>query len=237
MDSLRYSDEDKVRDNRSHLLTSLEWAFRFVALLTFLYSIYLLMITGQLFVVLLGNVSSVTTGCVGAIILLSEYCFSRYQQMGATNAMVFSVLLAASFVWSYEIIYYLSFPQSLDFSATNISQLGDSLRTIAVSGIQLLPIILLRKKLTFGKMSAVLLALFSTMWIFWILYGFPQYYLPNYLGGTMYPKILVASDPFHVSLFFDFGSKAVLGVFFVSLLKFPYRDAMRAFARRISSIA
>jgi len=235
MDSLRYSDEDKVRDNMSHLLASLEWAFRFVALFTFLYSIYLLFITGQLFVIILGNVSSVTTGCVGAIILLSEICFSHYQKMGAVNAMVFSVLLAASFVWSYEIIYYLSFPQSLDFSMTSFTQLGESLRTVAASGILALPIILLRKKLTFGKMSAVLLAIFSTMWIFWILYGFPQYYIPNYLSSSIYPKIFVTSDPFHASFFFNFGSKAVLGVLFVSLLKFPYRDAIRTFTRRIFS--
>src|SRR5208283_4868308 len=113
MDSLQYSDEGNVSNNRSQPLLAIEWAFRFAALLTFLSSIYLLMIRGQLFVILLGNVSSVTTGCVGAIILLSEYCFSHYQKMGAINAMVFSILFAASFVWSYEIIYYLSFPQSL----------------------------------------------------------------------------------------------------------------------------
>jgi len=238
MDFLRYSDEDSVRDNRSHLLHSLEWAFRFVALLTLLYSIYLIVIRDQLWITILGSVGSVTIGCVGAIILLSEYCFSHYQQMDTISAIVFSVLFAAAFVWSYEIVYYLSFPQGWDLtSVIAISQLGDALRTIAVAGIQLLPIILLRKKLTFGRMSAVLLALFSTTWIFWILYGFPQYYIPNYLGSSIYPKIFVASDPFHVSLFFNFGSKAVLGVFFLSLLKFPYRDSIRAFTRRIFSFA
>ena len=47
----------------------------------------------------------------------------------------------------------------------------------------------------------------------------------------MYPKILVASDPYHASLYFNFGSKAVLGVFFISLLRFPYTDKIRALAQ------
>ena len=156
MDSLRYSDEDDEKDGRSHhsLLISLEWAFRFVALLTLLYSVYLIVIRDQFWVAILGYVASVTIGCVGAIILISEYCFSRYRHMDRINAMVFSVLFAAAFVWSYEIIYNISFPQGWNLaSVASISQLGDGLRTIAVAGIQLLPIILLRKKLSFGRMS------------------------------------------------------------------------------------
>ena len=173
MDSLQYSNEGSARDSKSYLLNSLEWAFRLVALLSLLYSIYLIA-EDQLWVVSLGSVSSVTVGCAGGIILLSEYAFSRYQRMDKINAMVFSVLFASSFVWSYEIIYYLSFPGNWNLATTTVSQFGDSLRTIAVFGIQLLPIILLRKKLTFGRTSIVLLSLFSVMWIFWILYGFPQ---------------------------------------------------------------
>ena len=232
MDSLQYRDEDVSEKTR--LLTSLEWAFRFAALVVFLYSTYLVVIRGQFWLSILGEVGTATVACVGAVILLSEYCFSHYFKMGAINSIVFSVLFAASFVWAYEIIYYLSFPQLFDFTAAKIvSEVGGILRTVASDGILLLPIILLRKQLSFGKVSAALLAIFSLTWIFWILYGFPQYYTPNYLGWTMYPKIFVASDPYHASLYFNFGSKAVLGVFFASLLKIPYRDVIVAFARRI----
>ena len=177
MDTLRYSNESNVRDE-GHLLHFLEWAFRSLALLCLLYSVYLIAIQKELWAALFGNVSSVTVGCVSAIILFSEYCFSRYQKMGVINSVVFSILFAAGFVWSYELIYYLSFPGSWNFaSITLVSQLGSTFRTIATFGIYLLPMVLLRKKLTFGRTSVVLGAIFCGMWILWILYGFPQYYL------------------------------------------------------------
>jgi len=236
MDTLRYSKESNVREG-GHLLQFLEWTFRSLALLCLLYSVYLIAIKEELWVTLFGNVSSVTVGCVSAIILFSEYCFSYHQKMGVINSMVFSVLLAAAFVWSYELIYYLSFPGSWNFaSITIISQLGSTLRTIATFGIYLLPMVPLRNKLTLRRTSVVLGAIFCGMWILWILYGFPQYYLANYLTSSIYPKTIVSSDPYRTSLVFNFGSKAVLGVFFISMLKFPFRDEIRAFAHRVALI-
>ena len=235
MDTLQYTNEGNS-SKKSSLINLIEWAFRFVALFCVFYSIYLLALRDQYWVISLGYVSSVTLGCVGAIILLSEYSFSRHQQMGAINSMVFSVLFAAAFVWTYELIYYLSFPGSLDFNFTAavISQIGGTLRTVAVDLLYILPIVLLRKKLAIGRSSLVLLAIFSALWIVWILYGFPQYYLANYLTHSIYPKVFVAADPYRFSLFFNYTSKAVLGVFFISLLKVPYREDFRALVTRIS---
>jgi len=230
-----YSSENK-ESRSSILLNGVELFFRLVALLCLLYSFYLLAFREDFWVTLLGSISSVTLWCVGAIILTSEYYFSKYQKMGAINSMVFSILFAASFVWAYEIIYYISFPMTIDLASASvaITQIGNSLRQVAIAAIYLLPLVLLRKKLAFGRTSFAVLSIFSAMWILWILCGFPQYYLADYLTSSIWPKILVVSNPYNTSLILNFGSKAVLGVFFISLLRLPYRDEISAVRNRIA---
>jgi hypothetical protein len=73
---------------------------------------------------------------------------------------------------------------------------------------------MLRKHLSFKKASIVALAVFASIWIVWIMYGFPQYFSSDYF----YPRILKTDDPFTASLVLNFGSKPVLALFFVSLL-------------------
>ena len=77
------------------------------------------------------------------------------------------------------------------------------------------PILLVHEHLRFKRTSATLLSLLFTVWVVWILYGFPQYYY----SGYAFPQFLRTSDPFHLSLWLNFGSKALLAAFFVSLLE------------------
>jgi hypothetical protein len=60
----------------------------------------------------------------------------------------------------------------------------------------------------------------------WILYGFPQYYY----SGYAFPQILTTSDPYNLSLWLNFGSKALLAALFVSLLE-PLKALSSALAR------
>lgn len=175
----------------------------------------------------LGYISSVSLGSVGALFILSEYSFSKGGDMSKLDAIVFAILFCGSFLWIYEVIYHFSFPP--DLSSNEITQLGNGARYLATAALPIFPILLLRKRLALTRISAVLGVVFALMWILWFLYGFPQYYM-NHLVYS--PSILKNTDPWHTSLFFNFGSKTVLAVFFASILKIPYRNEARDLLRK-----
>jgi hypothetical protein len=136
--------------------------------------------------------------------------------MNKIDSIIFGILFPAAFLSTYEIIYHFSFLPSPTSSI--LSQLGADLRYLATEGVVILPLILLRKSLVFRRISGALLIIFGAIWIVWLLYGFPQYYI----SGMPYPPVLKTSDPWHTSLFYNFGSKTVLAVFFASILKMSY---------------
>jgi hypothetical protein len=153
--------------------------------------------------------------------------------MKKPDAIVFAILFPAAFLWTYEIIYHFSFPPSP--GPFSLTELGINLRYLATAGLPIIPLILLRKELTFKRISAILLGIFAVMWVFWLLYGYPQYFINGALNGGKWliysPPVLRDTDPWDTSLFLNFGSKTVLAVFFASILKMSYRQEAMSLLR------
>ena len=196
----------------------------FAALLVFAASL-VLTFEGKLWVGPLGDVSSISVGSVAVIYALSQY---RFKSVGYTEmkSIVLGVLFANAFLQCYEVAYGLTFSLSAVLSDPP-TLTGTDVRTFILWFIMISPILLVHEHLHFKRTGAVLLFLTGAVWLVWILYGFPQYYLSSYA----FPQILKTSDPFHLSLWLNFGSKALLAVFFVSLLE-PLRALKAALGRR-----
>lgn len=180
---------------------------------------------GELWVVQLGDVSSISVGSVSVIYVLSQY---RFKSAGYTEvkSIVLGVLFANAFLQCYELAYGMTFSLAAILSdPPTIS--GTDVRTFLLWLIMISPILLVHEHLRFKWTSAALLAITSVVWAVWILYGFPQYYY----SGYAFTQYLTTSDPFHLSLWLNFGSKALLAVFFVSLLE-PLTALKAALRRR-----
>lgn len=193
------------------------------ALLTFLASLVLTS-EGKLWVGPLGDVSSISVGCVSVLYALSQYRFRRagYSEM---KSIVLGILFANAFLQCYEVVYGLTFGLSALLSDPP-TVTGTDVRTFLLWLIMISPILLVHEQLRFKKTSAVLFSLTAAVWVVWILYGYPQYYY----SGYAFAQVLKTSDPFHLSLWLNFGSKALLAVSFVSLLE-PL-EALKAALRR-----
>jgi hypothetical protein len=193
------------------------------ALLVFLASL-VLTIQGKVWVVQLGSVSTISLASVSVIYVLSQY---RFKSVGYTEmkSIVLGVLFANVFLQVYELIYGLTWDLNGLFSYPPTFT-GGELRALLLWLIMISPFLLVHECLSFKWTSAVVLSLTGAVWVLWILYGFPQYYLTGYF----FPQILKTSDPYHLSLWFNFGSKALLAVFFVSLLE-PLKALKSALGR------
>jgi hypothetical protein len=127
------------------------------------------------------------------------------------KSIVLGVVFANAFLQVYELIYGMTFALSGALSGPP-SVSGTELRTFILWVIMISPILLVQEHLRFKRTSAALLLLLGTVWAAWILYGFPQYY------------------PYNLSLWLNFGSKALLAALFVSLLE-PLKALNNALAR------
>lgn len=175
----------------------------FVAAVALLISLALTL-RGYLWVYPLGGVSSVSVGCVAVLYVLGQY---RFRSVGysETRSFVLAVLFANAFLQCYELVYNVTFGVPLT---------GTEARSIILWLIMISPILLVQEHLTFSRYFALTLVVLAASWGVWILYGFPQYYLTGY----SYPRFLVSSDPFHLSLWLNFGTKALLAALFATLL-------------------
>ena len=184
----------------------------FAALLAFGISL-VLTFEGQLWVVPLGDVSSISVGSVAVIYALSQY---RFKSAGCTEmkSIVLGVLFANAFLQCYELVYGLTFSLSAVLNDP-IAVTGTDVRTFLLWLIMISPILLVHENLRFRWTSAILLSLLGAVWVVWILYGFPQYYY----SGYAFVQVLNTTDPFHLSLWLNFGSKVLMAVLFVSLLE------------------
>ena len=181
-----------------------------LVLLTYLASAVALVISlgltveGDLWVSPLGSVSSISVGSVAVLYVLGQY---RFRSVGysETKSFVLAVLFANAFLQCYELAYNVSF---------GVPFTGTEARSIILWLIMISPVILVHEHLTFGRAFGLVLVLLAASWSVWILYGFPQYYL----SGYFYPQVLHTSDPFHLSLWLNFGTKALLAALFATLL-------------------
>jgi hypothetical protein len=183
-----------------------------------------LTVEGKLWVSQLGDVSSISLASVSVIYVLSQYGFAKagYTEL---KSIVLGVLFANAFLQVYELIYGLTFALSGALSGPP-SVSGTELRTFILWVIMISPVLLVHDHLRFKRAGAALLVLLVAVWIAWILYGFPQYYY----SGYAFPRILSTSDPYNLSLWLNFGSKALLAALFVSLLE-PLKALDDALAR------
>ncbi len=170
-------------------------------------------ILSQHWVTFLGDLSAFSLLSVSLIYLASESSLTR-AGLDWVEAIVLSALFSNAFIQSYELIYHFSFLVYFNYFKWPLLD-GDGIRYLVERSLTILPTALLRKHLSFGKLSAASLVLFAALWGTWILYGFPQYFSEN----SYYPIILEASDRYTTSILLNFGSKLVLAVFFISLLK------------------
>lgn len=216
--------------SESRIIIAIDWILRCSSLLAIIISLYLL-VDGQFLVYYFGYVSSVSFGSVGALFIISEYSFSFYDGMEKIDALVFGILFPAAFLFTYEIIYHFSFLPSP--SESFLFQVGEGLRYLATEGVVILPLIFLRKKLIFRKISALLLVVFIATWIVWLLYGFPQYYTDAPIYGH---PLLITKDYWYTSLYLNFGSKTALAVFFASILNISYQVETRNLLHRLRII-
>lgn len=191
---------------------------RYVALATLAASAFLAAL-GQYWIAVLGNVSPFSTGAISGLYLLMD---SRLRKDGASpgESIVLSILFANVFAQSFEVIYLFTFPVYLNYFRPPFFDGGD-LRYLGLEGVMLVPILLVKRHLRFGALSGALVASFATMWTVWILCGFPQYFTDVFY----YPRLLATPDSYHTSLFLDFGSKAILALFFASLAWSPRRGS------------
>jgi hypothetical protein len=196
----------------------------FAALFTLLASLVLTAL-GRLWVAQLGDVSSISVGSVAVIYALSQYRF-RHGGYSELKSVVLGLLFANAFLQCYEVIYGMTFALSAVLGDPP-TVTGMDVRTFVLWLVMISPVLLVHEHLRFRWTSAALLAMTGSVWVLWILYGYPQYYY----SGYAFAQILKTSDPFHLSLWLNFGSKALLASFFVSLLE-PLRALNCALGRR-----
>ena len=137
------------------------------------------------------------------------YALGQYRFRGAgyteMKSIVLGVLFANAFLQCYELVYGLTFGLSAALGDPP-TLTGTDVRTFILWLIMISPILLVHEHLRFKRTSAALLLLTGAVWVVWILYGFPQYYY----SGYAFAQVLKTSDPFHLSLWLNFGSKALL---------------------------
>lgn len=167
---------------------------------------------GRIWVVQIGSISSISLASTSVIYAVSQY---RFQSVGYSElkSMVLGVLFANAFLQCYEIVYGLTWGLSALISDPPVT--GTEVRTFLLWLVMASPIILVREHLRFKRTSAALLGATGVVWLAWILYGFPQYYV----SGYFFPQVLETTDPYHLSLWLNFGSKALLAALFVSMLE------------------
>ena len=188
----------------------LEWGARVAALLALLYSLSLIA-SQDYWIVPLGSTSPFSLGSASALYLFSQYQFAR-DGRGKLDSVVLGALFANAFLQTYEIIYHFTFPiYSLQYPFLQ----GADVKFFIVTFTMVLPLILLRKELSFKKVSAYTLGLFLLSMFVWVLFGFPQYFTNAYY----FQPILHTGDPYHLALALNYGSKVILAAFFLSLLK------------------
>ncbi len=191
-------------------------ALRLVAWLVLVGSVILVAL-GQFWLSIIEDASPVSTGAVSGLYLLTD---SRLRRDGVSQgeSIILSVLFANVFLQTFELIYHFTFPVYLNYFQPPFLG-GDAVRYLALEGTMLLPVLLLRRHLHFGILSAGLLSCFVASWAVWILYGFPQYFTDAFY----FPRLLSSQDSFHLSLLLNYGSKTILALFFGSAVWRPTR--------------
>lgn len=204
-----------------------EWTLRALAIVAIIFALTVLALH-QFLIYTLGYISTISLASAGALFILAEYSFNKYEGLSKLDSIIFGILFPAAFLETYEIIYHFSFTPAPHFNT--LAVIGGGIRFLVTNGVVILPFVYLRRSLKFRRSSAIILAIFAALWLVWLLYGYPQYYSS---GPMYYPPVLKTSNYWDTSLILNFGSKAVLAIFFASILKMPYREETLNLLRRL----
>ena len=203
----------------------LSFGFWLAAIAGLLVSVILVAL-GQYWVAAFGGISSVSFGGACGLYILAYENFKT--DTGKGQSIVLAILFANVCLQTYEVVYHFAFPVYFNYFKPPYF-VTDDVRYLAFEGTMLLPIVLVRRRLKFGPWSKILLTFFALIWAVWILSGFPQYFVTGYF----YPTVLPAPDPYRLSLVLNFGSKAILILFFASLLVEGNPGVLQSWSRRI----
>lgn len=204
----------------------LEWGARVIAFLALLYSLSLIA-TQNFWITPLGGTSPFSLGSASVLYLFSQYQFAR-DGRAKLDSVILGVLFANAFLQTYEIIYHFTFPvYSLQYPFLQ----GADVKFLVVELTMVLPLFLMRKELSFKKVSAYTLGLFFLSILVWVLFGFPQYFSNVYY----IQPVLHTSDPYHLALALNYGSKVILAAFFLTLLKIRRSGTAAIWGRKVKA--
>jgi hypothetical protein len=209
------------------LATAAVWILRVGAIIAVLYSLYL--IAGQKFWIgPLGGTSPFSIGSASIIYVLAQNQFQR-DRGNKVDSIVLGALFANAFLQTYEIIFHFTFPlYSLQYPFVQ----GVDVKFFIVEVSMLLPLLLMRRDLSFKKTGVYTLGLFFASMLVWVLFGFPQYYAEGYF----YTPVLHTDDPYHLALAFNYGSKLILAAFFATLLKLRKPGKTAIWGRKLKAL-
>lgn len=192
---------------------TLQIVLRIGMAIVFLMSLALIAL-GHLLIASLGHLSSVSTASFAGLYFLADVRLTK-DGVGTGESIALSLLYANAMLQLYEIIYHFSFPVYFNYFRYPFLS-GDDARFLIFQGLMVLPIYLTRRNLRLGFASLFLGLLFVLTWTLWILYGFPQYFVP---GQYYTPQVLHTADPTALAQWFDFGSKGLLALSFAALVQ------------------
>jgi len=210
----------------NYLPILIRWIFRLASISAVVISTIMIVLR-QYWIEALGNMSPFSLGSAALVYLLSEKSLTE-ARTSWFDAIILSILYSNVFLQSYELIYHFSYPVYLNYFKPPFL-LGEDLRYSILGSLQILPVFMLRRHLSFKKTSIAAMVVFASIWIVWILYGFPQYFSNDYF----YPRIFKTDDPFVTSLLLNFSSKPILALFFISLLEAGAVNSLEVGLRKI----
>jgi hypothetical protein len=194
-------------------MRTLSTALRVLAALGLAASI-VLVAGGRLWIGALGDISTFSVGSVCFLYLLMETRLEK-DSVGVGQSIVLAVLYANVFAQTYEVLYHFTFPVYLDYFKPPYLD-GADLRYLALEGVMLAPVVLVKKQIRLGVASLALALAFAVVWAVWIMYGYPQYFTTD----LFYQQTLAAKGNLRdLSLILNFGSKVILALFFGSLIR------------------
>jgi hypothetical protein len=202
--------------NQLRINNIIQFGLRLASIITIILSIYLIL-QKDFWIDILGGISPITTCSISVIFVAADYSFYS-KGVDKYTSIIYSIFLCNVFLQSYELIYHFTFPVHLNYFIFPFLN-GQEIKYLLIEFIMILPIYFIYKHLSIKKVSFILLGLFISIWIIWILFGYPQYFIGNMeYWEFFYPNIFITNDPWSVSLTLNFGSKIIFAIFFISLL-------------------
>ena len=156
-------------------------------------------------------------------VYLGVAIFLRISGVSVAERFIISLTSMVSMIWLYEILYHFSFWNSWNYGifpyflleSNNIFLIYGLISLTALSGY---------KYMKPNRWFWIVLLAVASLWVFWIIIGFPQFEFPNVLFDSPLPRLVI--DNPHVFAFpVNAITKFLLGFAYV-LLYLPSREKL-----------